>query len=280
MNPHRITLKYMGWCPGFNRVSNYMPDTDYKLNYRIIAASIATIFSLLAIFSAQFFIPPPVTINGQLQVYIRDNNVQKVFNDGDFNQTFNYALFQGDDYAYRAPHFIQENDETDFAKGDISITDYEFDSLSEVNEFTSRLNTPNCLNQYIRWLLKQNYTNTMGQLYNSPQRKAAALMRGYTITYLGDVESNAKSYGVRYYVQRGNYFGGDTGPGTLWEGDKNIADGVLVEKYNSQDMIWRLFIEGGFVYNSERYPTLEPVFKVRLIRFPAGNGFTSKWSMG
>ena len=279
MNPRRITLKYMGWCPGFNRVSTYLPDTDYKLNYRLIAASTAVFFSLL-IFATQFFQPLPVTINGQLQVYITSNNVQKAFNDRDFNQTFNYALFQGDDYAYRAPYFIQASNGTDFAKGSTTISDYEFSTLSGITEYSAKLNTPNCLNQYLYWLLEQNYTDTMNQLYNSPQRKAAALTRGYTITYLGDVKSNAKNYGIRYYVQRGNYFGEDWGADNLYKGDVSIADGVLVEKYDSQDMIWRLFIEGGFVYNRERYTSLEPVYKVRLIRFAADNGFTSKWSMG
>lgn len=236
-------------------------------------------FALLILVSVLFFPPPPVTVNGQLQVYLTENKVQKVYNDGDFDQNFDYSFFQADANGFGDPYFIQEPNEGDFSKGATTISDYEFSTLGEVYEFTSQLNTPNCVNQYIRWLLAQNYTETVVKMYNTPERQAAALRRGSSLTYLGDMKSYDRNYGIRYYVSRGSYYGGDTGrPGTLWEGDKSIWDGVLVEKYDSQDMIWRLLIDGAWVYNSERYPSLEPVYKVRLIRFPADNALTSAWT--
>ncbi len=285
MNLHRAALKYMGWCPGFNHISAHVPDTEFVLSYRLIAESVVAFFALLIVVSVVFFPPPPIIVNGQLQVYVTENNAQKAYNDGGFDQNFNYTLFQLVDWGTNYPYFIQEKDESDFSDGAVSITDYEFKTLDEVHSLTSQLNAPNCIDQYTIWLTAQNYTETVNKLYATPEKQARYKNNGYLSTLLGDCKAYDRNYCIRYYVIRSSNYGGfsgdDTGlPGTASEGNLNIIDGVRVEKYDSQDMIWKLFIESGWVFNSEHYPSIEPIYKVRLVRFPADNGLVAKESLG
>jgi len=280
MNPRRITLKYMGWCPGFKQISEHMPNKEVYLSYRLLAASTAVGLCVIALVTS-LFAPLPITVNGQLQVYIGEKRI--AYDDGDFDQNFNYTLFQYNSGGNYSPYFMQEKDDSDFSDGVVSITDYEFRTLDEVYAFTSQLNAPNCVDQYLIWLMAQNYTETVNKTWTTTERQGRYQKNGYFETLLGDWKAYDRNYGIRYHVQRrcfdGGFMGDDTSlPGTEYEGDMNIIDGIRVEKYDSHDLIWKLFIDGGWVYNSERYPSLEPVYKVRLVRFTAGNGFSARWT--
>jgi hypothetical protein len=207
------------------------------------------------------------------------------YNDSDFDQSFNYTLFQYNSWGNYSPYFTQEIDEADFSDGAVSITDYEFKTLDEIYDFTSQLNAPNCVDQYIVWLMAQNYTETVDRVYPTTAMKTKFKNNDYFQTQLGDWKPYDRNYGIRYSISRitqeGGFPGNDAGlPGTEWEGDLNVMDGVRVEKFDAQDIIWKLIIEGGWRFNSERYPSIEPIYKVRLIRFPAGNGFVTKVSLG
>jgi hypothetical protein len=283
MNPRRITLKYMSWCPGFKQISDHMPNREIYPSYRLLAASTAVGLLAIALFTTLFAPPLPTVVNGQLQIYLGEKRI--AYNDGDFDQNFNYTLFELKDWGSDYPYFIQEKDESDFSDGAVSIIDYEFKTLDEVYNFTSQLNAPNCVDQYIFWLMAQNYTETVEKVYATPDKQAKFKNNGYLDTLIGDVKPYDRNYGIRYSVRRicqeGGFMGDDTGfPGTESEGNLNIIDGIRVEKFDSQDLRWRLIVEGGWVFNSERYPSIEPIYKVRLVRFPAGNGFVVKGSLG
>ena len=45
MNPHRITLKYMGWCPGIDNVAKWIPDKEYS-DRRVAAVSVTVLIAL------------------------------------------------------------------------------------------------------------------------------------------------------------------------------------------------------------------------------------------
>ena len=45
MNPHRITLKYLGWCPGIDNVARWIPDKEYS-DRRVAAVSVTVLIAL------------------------------------------------------------------------------------------------------------------------------------------------------------------------------------------------------------------------------------------
>ena len=46
MNPRRVTLKYMGWCPGVDNVARWVPDKEYS-DRRVAAVSVTVLVATL-----------------------------------------------------------------------------------------------------------------------------------------------------------------------------------------------------------------------------------------
>jgi hypothetical protein len=261
-------LRYLGWCPGFNKMAYYLPDTEYRVNIGLALTFAALFFGLFTVIAANFYQPIPINPNGPLQIYIGYGGRRDVIYDSDFNQTFDYSIFY--ERTGKGPYFEESCSDADFAKGlEIEVNTYMFSTLDEVYNFTLQLNMPNCIRQYIRWLVAQDFNTTYQKVFGEiPPRDHIVFgnnMGSESLTY------GTTIYGVRYYIIREAYiwFGGFA---ISYDYKLVLMDGVSVEKFDSVDDRWYLGIDAGFVYYSKLYPSLgEPYYRVRLVRYPVGN---------
>jgi hypothetical protein len=85
MNLRKITLKYMGWCPGIEAAARFIPDKDIP-NKITVASMLLSLTILISIgLAAQIFATRP---EGPLKVRVDG----EVFYDGDFDEDFDYSM--------------------------------------------------------------------------------------------------------------------------------------------------------------------------------------------
>jgi len=261
----RDTLRsYFGWCPGFNRVIGYVPNEDVRLNFKWITLSTAIVLSIVIISSTMMSPPPiPISPGSPLQIYIGYEPKRGVYLDPDFNQTFDYSVFHG--AAAIGPSFYQPTNATEYAKGsEIEIETYQFSTLDEVYEFTLRLDMPNAIRRYIRWLISQDYNTTALKVLG----RVRANNRGAFGDDIGYNFYPPRNDYVTYSITRmANYGGINTNEG--WDGTLVLTDGVKIVKSSNREVAWYLGIEGC----AETPFTGDLRYRVRIVHYPKGNDY-------
>jgi len=90
MNLRRITLKYMGWCPGVDQAARFLLDHEIPLKPWMLSVSVVAIIAIFLVAQPSFYSQYPPYEEGPLKVYIREGVDREVIYDRDFNETFDY----------------------------------------------------------------------------------------------------------------------------------------------------------------------------------------------
>ena len=180
MNPRKITLKYLGWCPGVSSASNFIPDKEIP-NSLVFFASL---LFLLLVGTFQLTLPRPtwdpkiVTING---VEYYDNN---------FTYSFDYSQLIGKDIE-----FFQPVNSSEFIRGDSVESELSFTNLEELEDTLRGLNSPEIVIGYTMWLTNGTWEETLA-------RYAPVSSSDRQITSVGESFGTSSSTFIQYSVLR------------------------------------------------------------------------------
>ena len=258
-----IVNRYLGWCPGFNRVLDH-PLGDVRLNLRLLTLSTAILMGAIITLSILMGPPPlPISPGGPLQIYIKSGYQQGVYLDSEFNQTFDYSTFLTDEWG-DGPIFFEPVNTLEYAPGyflDVVISTYQFATVEEVINCTKALDMPNSVRECVRWLISQDFNSTHIKLYGEPRRdRLGAIGRR-----LGDYLASSRTGFTEYQILRVALYGGYSN-NEGYDGQLVITDGVSLCKYSGRELIWYLGVDGC----AESPFKLDPRYRVRIVHYPKG----------
>jgi hypothetical protein len=252
-----VARRYLGWCPGFNRVIDYPLRENLRPNFKLITASVAVVLALS--FTSLILLSPPYPISpgSPLQIYIRSGPKKGVYLDSSFNQTFDYSAFY--DVNGNGLSFFDPINTTEYASAGIDVSTYKFATLDEVYNSTTSLSMPNAIRQYIRWLIAQDFNSTNIKEFGKPVRH----LEGLFGNVVGIDLATGKSGYTRYIVMRSAQYGG-VGSSEDYTRQLMITDGVEVQKYSGTHPVWYLGIDGC----AEGPYRSDPRYTVRIVHYP------------
>ncbi len=256
MNLRRMTLKYMGWCPGVDRAVYFLPDYDIPLSMRLLTVTLA-IFLCFTFLAYAFYPPIP---EGPLKITVSLGSRKQVIFDHEFNDSYDYGLLFGREWEHRVLVIFRERlRPSEFASGaEAEVEDLAFETLEEVCDyFREDVGAPNVVLGLTRYLLNQSFDETYSKIWGEP---VSVTRRSFGHT-IGDVDPLWHPRGVIYDV---NVF-------------RNNGEGVGVRKSNTlgegrYERIWELRIDAVEIFMVDYYNmALEnPRYEVRFIRYPRG----------
>jgi hypothetical protein len=149
MNPRKITLKYLGWCPGVKSAAEFVPDRNIPDIYILFTAFSAILFVGLY----QISLPTPqwepkiITINGQR------------YYDSNFTEHFDYSKLTG-----KNVDFYEPLDHDEFVNSDTEIEVF-FSSKEEIGDKLRELDAPNIVTGYTLWLVNGSWDEAYFRIY-------------------------------------------------------------------------------------------------------------------
>ncbi|OGD58458.1 hypothetical protein A3K78_00015 [Candidatus Bathyarchaeota archaeon RBG_13_52_12] len=255
-----VARRYLGWCPGFNRVIDY--PLGKRANLRLVTLSTAVILGVIITASTLVSTALPISPGSPLQIYIKSGAKQGVYLDSDFNQTFDYSAFLTDKSG-DGPIFFEPVYATEYAHGSkIEISSYQFATIEEVINCTMTLEMPNSVRECVRWLISQDFNSTHVKVFGEPRRDRLGLFG----RALGDYMASSRTGFADYQIERVALYGGYSN-NEGYDGQLVITDGVSLLKCSGRELVWYLGIDGCAEFPFQ----LDPRYRVRIVHYPIGN---------
>ena len=259
MNLRRITLRYMGWCPGVDRAARFIPDNEIPFKPWILSVGVVAIIALYVVAQPSFYSLYPPYEEGPLKVYVGQGADRSVIYDRDFNDTFDYLQLY--EYDWRGPaYFVEKLDESEYAETRMATETIYFYSLEELFEYLrGDLKAPNVVWGLVRSLLEHTWEEFAVETgYPSTDKGASEIDLGmvYPTQSLG--------WGINYQVLRcKEHF--STPLKYMY-----VQDGLIIGKYNGDKIIWEFRVDAVEFYLKDMFNIESPRYKVQIIRYPPG----------
>ena len=262
MNPRKITLRYMGWCPGIKAAARFVPNKEINIPFsmRLFTITIAIFFCFTLI--AHVFYPP--IPEGPLRITINHYTGKQVIFDHEFNESYDYGLLWGRKWELRTIVIFREKlDPSEFASGvEAEVEKPTFETLEEVYQYVrEEVGAPNVVACLARYLLNQTFEETYFKIWSKP----VDVDRNYFGHTIGDMDLLLYPKGLIYdiwVVRNCEMEYGDT-----------IVEGLWIRKSHRQshgehnyEWIWELHIDASKIF----YEAKTPRYEVMFIRYPRG----------
>ena len=210
MNLKKVTLRYMGWCPGVESAARFLPDRDMSRGSLILTGiTSASILIVAGLIVLSFYKPPEwrsltVTIDGVTYL------------DEEFNESFDYSSLKG-----KYVHFTILRNISEFStSGKFETQIYDFEELGEAWLFLEELDTPRIVIGFARWLSNTTFREAYKEFYGRDPMEIEDYPSTPEISLL---------FGNREAQQC--HFGVDRGPSTGGlETNVNGTDGICIFK--------------------------------------------------
>lgn len=168
MNLRKITLRYMGWCPGVKSAARFIPERDISSKIFLLSAvAFVSIIAYSGYTIAQYYLRPPET--GPLMVTIYDKKDPEgtlvTYPDDMFDESFNYSELRDRRIEFNIRF------EKDFSKTGGSKTLLEFENLDDVWNFLEDLNTPRIVIGFTKWLTNGTFEDVYKRFYGLDPRE-------------------------------------------------------------------------------------------------------------
>jgi hypothetical protein len=178
MNPRKVALKYLGWCPGVASASQFIPDREIPNSIFFLIS----LFTIILIGGYVLTLPDPlwepkiITINGQ------------TYNDSKFSTDYDYS-----NIINKKIVFYQPVNSSEFINGESKEIEFELVDLIDLEEFLLEQKTPNIVTGYSIWLANGSWEEALS-LYNYTKKDQ--------ITSIGETFGVRSSSYVQYSVIR------------------------------------------------------------------------------
>lgn len=163
MNLRRITLRYMGWCPGMESAVRFLPDRDMSRRGLLLTGiTSAPILIVAGLIVLSYSKPPewrPLTVTIDGVTYL----------DEEFNESFDYSTIRGKRVDFSMPLNTSEF-VTIGSPSERQV--YEFQSLREAWLFLEEWSTPRVVIGFAGWISNGTHRDAViryyGQDYTGP----------------------------------------------------------------------------------------------------------------
>jgi len=147
MNLRRLTLRYMGWCPGVKSAATFIPDKEFSGRTLFLTTLSITSIIVVAI-AIQNVTKPKEAKTLMVTIYdISPNSERFTYPDEVFDETFNYPELKNKHIEFNLPF------EAKFVTSGKSETQiYEFEGLEDVWLLLEELDTPRIVIGFAKWL--------------------------------------------------------------------------------------------------------------------------------
>ena len=169
MNLRKLSLRYIGWCPGVKSAARFIPERDfYSKIFLLSAVAFVSILAYSGYSIAQYYLRPPE--KGPLMVTIYGKNDLEgtlvTYPDDMFDEGFNYSELRGRRIKFNIRF------ERDYSKTGKSETQvFEFESLDDVCHFLEDLNTPRVVIGFTKWLTNGTFEDVYKRFYGLDPRE-------------------------------------------------------------------------------------------------------------
>jgi hypothetical protein len=225
MNLRRMTLKYMGWCPGIEAAARFIPKRELSSQSVILLAVSFTSIITVGLFAAQNLLTrPPLEIKIDGVTYA----------DEEFDEDFDYPGLR-DSYI----DFTLLCNSSEFsASSDVEAQLLEFERLEEAWLLLEELDTPSVVIGFARWLSNRTFNEAYQEFYGRDPAKIEDLSSTPEVSLeLGSRMAQRCRFEVTRY--RSTRYGVDVYV-------KNGTDGIYVIKHETgigrSIVYWLLYI--------------------------------------
>jgi hypothetical protein len=197
MNLRKVTLRYLGWCPGLESAARFIPEKELSRQSVILLAVSFTSIIIVGLFAAQNLLTrPPLEIKIDGVTYA----------DEEFDEDFDYPGLR-DSYI---DFTILRNSSEFSASSDIESQVLEFERLEEAWLLLEELDTPSVVIGFARWLSNRTFREAYQEFYGRDSAKIEDLSSTPEVSLtLGsrmaqrcrfEVDRHRSSRGVDIYV--------------------------------------------------------------------------------
>jgi hypothetical protein len=228
MNMRKLTLRYMGWCPGVESAASFLPDREISrgglLLTGIASASILIAAGLIVLSYAKppEWRPLTVTIDGV------------AYHDEGFNESFDYSTIRGKSVDFSMPLNTSE-----FVKigSQVERQVYEFQSLGEAWLFLEEWSTPRVVIGFAGWISSGTHREAIIRYYGEDYTGPGKMNDNPIEEYFGRLLSPRECF---FIVERSQVV-------TWMPPELNATEAIKVAKRYSNyegdhSPIWRLSI--------------------------------------
>ena len=147
MNLRRLTLRYMGWCPGVKSAAMFIPDKEFSGRTLFLTTISMTSIIVVAI-AIQNVTKPEEARSLMVTIYdISPKSERVTYPDEFFDETFNYPELKDKHIEFNIQF------EAKFVTSGKSETQiYEFEGLEDVWLLLEELDTPRIVIGFAKWL--------------------------------------------------------------------------------------------------------------------------------
>ena len=151
MNLRKVTLSYLGWCPGVSAAAKFVPDREIP-DILVLGAALTVMVSVGAI---QLYYPKePVTID---VVYIDGEEYPMSL----FDVNYDYSRLTD-----RTIDIDEPLDWSEFREGDNLGQRIELGSLRELEALLEERNAPQIITMYTLWVANATWEEAVDRCYN------------------------------------------------------------------------------------------------------------------
>ena len=228
MNLRKITLRYMGWCPGVESAARFLPDREISRRGLVLTGVASTTILIAAGLLALSYARPPewrpltVTIDGVS------------YPDEGFNESFDYSTIRGKRVDFSMPLNTSE-----FVKigGQVERRVYEFQSLGEAWLFLEAWSTPRVVIGFAGWISGGTHREAIIRYYGEDYTGPGKMSDNPIEEYFGRMTSSSECF---FTVERSQVV-------TWMPPELNATEAIKVMKRYSNfegdhSPVWRLSI--------------------------------------
>ncbi len=187
MNLRKITLRYMGWCPGMKSAAMFFPDREFS--GRTLFITTAPIALIIVVAIAQNIFEPKEEKPLMVTIYdVYDPSDRATYLDDMFDETFNYSKLKDKHIEFNTPfkaEFIYSSK--------IKYETFDFDSLEDVWLFLEELETPKIVIGFAKWLSNGTFEEALERFhgYGSSKEGESIHSLRYVNVYFGMWRDNS-----------------------------------------------------------------------------------------
>jgi len=153
MNPRKIALSYLGWCPGIRSVDSFLPDREISSTNVTIAGISVVSLMILSSFILQTLTAPQ---DGPLIITFEG----KTYDDSQFPNDFDYSTIRDSVVKFYTPL-----DNSEFAKSGTEVETLSFQSIEDFLLFLENLGAPNIVKGFVPWISRGSFDEAYARFY-------------------------------------------------------------------------------------------------------------------
>jgi hypothetical protein len=149
MNLRKVTLRYLGWCPGVKAAAGFFPEREISKRFVVLSTVIFMTILISGVALAQYYMRPLEPGPLKVTIYdIYDPEIEPVtYPDDIFDESFNYSKLRDKHIEFNNPF------KSEFSTSGNSETQiYEFEWLEDVWLLLEELETPRIVIGFTKWL--------------------------------------------------------------------------------------------------------------------------------